>query len=95
MEKFRRTRRCLSLEVYLSDALMTGREKVDVWNEGLSNGEPAFETFRWGIFEDMQGYLAINGTIEGSIKLEIVRDPYEEVLGRIVIPGYDELKRLE
>jgi len=35
---------------------------------------PAITSFKGGIFEEWEGWLSINGTIEGSVKLGTSKD---------------------
>ena len=71
-------------------SLIVGLKKNGIGKEELEQGgEAPFETFEGGIFEDWEGLLSVNGTIEGYIKLESTetKQPLEFVL--FEESGYD------
>lgn len=73
-----------------SDLPITGVKKYDIgkW-KGEESGCAPFDTFEGGIFEDLEGLLSVNGTIEGCIKLQSkeTKQPLEFVLFEEL--GYD------
>jgi hypothetical protein len=52
-----------------SSVKTAGQKSDDIWNEGLG-GDSAYDKFHGGIFEEWEGLLSINGTMEGFIKLD-------------------------